>query len=459
MIRRVAAGIGMTVFDKLVIAGTQLLLVPVLASRWGLELYGQWLILATLPQFLSVSDFGFATAAGTRMTMAAARGDRAEAVHIFQSGWRAILVTSAGMIGLVLLTAWCLPDAVFGPRPAAPVQDLRMALAVLGLYGVVAVQGSIVFAGFRAAQLFPVGAFWNAIVLLIENAALVVTVVAGGGIVAAASAWLVGRLVGLAGQNLLLRRKVPWLTIGLAQGSWSEARTLMAPAGAVMLMPIAQAVVLQGTALVVGAVAGQSAVPVFAAARTLSRVGMQLCWIVSTPLMPEFSAAAAREDRRAMAAMVLAVLLFSAGMVLPFALGFALFGDEAIALWTHGAIAAPAALVATMGLAIAAGGLWYPLSNLMLARDRQAQYTGWYLGLALTSLPLAGALVAQLGVSGAGLSLAVLDFAMLTVVARLVRRHLVTIPELGAAFRALRQTGHAHILRRRTARISGSSQP
>jgi hypothetical protein len=59
------------------------MLVPVLASRWGLELYGQWLLLATLPQFLSMSDLGFATAAGTRMTMAVARGDRDEALRLF----------------------------------------------------------------------------------------------------------------------------------------------------------------------------------------------------------------------------------------------------------------------------------------------------------------------------------------------------------------------------------------
>lgn len=443
MIRRAAVGIGMTAFDKLVVAGTQLLLVPVLAGHWGLALYGQWLILATLPQFLSVSDFGFATAAGTRMTMAAARGDREEAVRIFQSAWRAILLSSAGMIVLALLLAWCLPGALFGAHPAAPIDDLRLTLAVLALYGVVAVQGSIFFAGFRAAQLFPVGAFWNALVLLIENAGLVITVAGGGGPLAAACAWLVGRLVGLAGQNWLLRRKVPWLTIGFSQGSWSEARTLLAPAGAVMLMPIAQAVVLQGTALVVGAVAGQGAVPVFAAARTLSRVGMQMCWIVTTPLMPEFSAAFAREDRRTMALMVLAVLLFSAALVLPYALGFAIFGVPAIAVWTDGAIHAPPALIAAMGLAIAAGGLWYPLSNLLLAQDRQAQYTGWYLALSLASLPLAGALVATLGVSGGGISLVLLDIAMLVVVARLASRHLAAPVELRQAGGELRRMIHA----------------
>jgi O-antigen/teichoic acid export membrane protein len=438
MIRRVAAGIGMTAFDKLVVAGTQLALVPILATRWGLPLYGQWLLLATLPQFLSMSDFGFATAAGTRMTMAAARGEREEAVRIFQSAWRAILASSAVMIGLALALAWLVPADVFGRLPAAPVPQLRLTLAILALYGVVAVQGSIFFAGFRAAQLFPVGAFWNAMVLLIENVALVATVLLGGGIAAAATAWLVGRLIGLLGQNLLLRRRVPWLKIGLARGTWAEARGLMRPAGAVMLLPIAQALVLQGTALVVGAAAGQAAVPAFVAARTLSRVGMQLCWVVSTPLMPEFSAAVARRDRPGMAIMVLATLLFSALLIVPFAVAFMIVGSPVIAMWTHGAILAPPLLVFAMSSAVLFGGIWYPLSNLLLASDRQAEYTTWYLLLALLSLPLSLVLVRQLGSAGGALSMAALDGAMLVILARSARRSLVGGKELREAVPRLR---------------------
>lgn len=437
MIRRVAAGIGMTAFDKLVVAGIQLALVPILATRWGLPLYGQWLLLATLPQFLSMSDFGFATAAGTRMTMAAARGDRDEAVRVFQSAWRAILVSGAAMVCLALAAAWLAPDRLFGASPAASPGELRTTLAVLALYGVAAVQGSIFFAGFRAAQLFAVGAFWNAMVLLIENLALVATVLMGGGVVAAASAWLVGRLVGLAGQNLLLRRHVPWLRIGLARGSWSEARSLLAPAGAVMLLPMAQALALQGMALVVGAAGGRAAVPAFAAARTLSRVGMQLCWVVSTPLMPEFSAAAAREDRARMATILLATLLVSGLLVVPYAFGFMLLGGRAIALWTHGAIAAPPGLVVAMGAAILFGGIWYPVSNLLLACNRHARYTIWYVALALVSLPAGYLSVRLLGVSGGGLAMALLDLAMLVVVAQAGRSVLASASELRSALQRL----------------------
>lgn len=438
----------MTTFDKLVVAGTQLVLVPILATRWGLELYGQWLLLATVPQFLSMSDFGFATAAGTRMTMAVATGDRDAAIRIFQSAWRAILTSSALLIALLLAAVWTVPDSALGASASAAAGELRLTLAILAVYGVVAVQGSIVFAGFRAARLFATGAFWNAVVLLIENAALVIAVLRGGGIVAAASAWLAGRLLALVGQHLLLRRKVPWLAIGLSQGNWREAGGLLAPAGSVMLLPLAQALALQGTALVIGVAAGPAAVPVFAAVRTLSRVGMQMCWIVSTPLMPEVSAATARADRKALAALLLVTLAFSALLVVPFACGFMIAGQHLIAIWTQGTIAAPRALVTFMGLAIALGGIWYPVSNLLLACERQAGYTPWYLALALASLPVSYGLVRAIGVSGAGLALAALDFAMLVIVANLAQRTLARPADLRAAIPRLAQHLQGRVRRR-----------
>jgi O-antigen/teichoic acid export membrane protein len=255
---------------------------------------------------------------------------------------------------------------------------------------------------------------------------------------AAASAWRGGRLLGLAGQNILLRRRVPWLAIGLRHGSWGKARALLGPAGAVMLVPIAQAMLLQGTAVVLGRVAGSAAVPAFAATRTISRIGLQLCWIVSTPLMPEFSAAMAREDRRAMATMLLALLMISALLVVPYAFGFMAAGQWLIGYWTHGVIVPPLPLVLAMGCTILFGGLWYPVSNLILACNRQAGYSAWY---------LAHVLARPLGAAGAGLAMALLDAAMLVVILVLARRVLPGRRELVSAMPLLRMRV-ARIVRR-----------
>ncbi|SFS10922.1 lipopolysaccharide biosynthesis protein [Sphingomonas jatrophae] len=450
MIRRVLAGVGANVFDKLIVAGSQLAMVPVLSSAWGLHLYGLWVLLITVPSFLAVGDFGFATAAGTKMTMARARGDEQAVNHIFQSAWAAVLLSSALLVTAALVLAWTVPAGLFGDAPGLPIREVRLTLSILMIYGIVAVQGSIFFAAFRAAGLFAVGAFWNALIILIESSAVIATVLLGGQPVTAALALLAGRVVGLIGQNLLLRRRVPWLRIGLREGTRAEMMALLPPAGAVMLVPMAQALALQGTSIALGAAAGQAAVPAFTAARTLSRVGLQLCWLVNTPLMPEFSAAVAREDRRGMAAMALTTLLVSTVLLVPYAILFAALGQPAILLWTRGVIHSPQPLVLTMAFVILLGGYWYPVSNLILARNRHGSYSRWYVLLAALSVPLAYLLSRQFGATGAGAAMALLDGAMLIVILRLARRLVVTPQELAAAVPQMVDFG-----RRLAARVRG----
>jgi len=428
------SGVGANIVDKLIVSGTQLLLVPVLANAWGLNLYGLWVIMFTAPSFLAMGDFGFAQAAGTKMTMAVARGEQEEAVRIFQSAWMAILTSSAGLVALAALVVWLLPDSLLQRSAVMDASDIRLTLFLLILYGIAAIQGSIFFAAFRCAGLFAVGAFWNAFIILIESSAVIAAVWLGGaGPLTAAATFLCGRFVGLSGQFLLLRQWVPWLRLGLTHARWTEMRRLFAPAGAVMLVPIAQALSLQGTALALGAVAGEAAVPAFTAARTLSRVGMQMCWLLNTPLMPEFSAASARKDRGAMATMVLATLAMTTLLVLPYALLFALLGRKAILLWTGGAIQSPEPLLLAMAGSMVFGGFWYPVSNLILALNRHASYTFYYLLFAALGLPATYLLAEYFGATGAGLAMMAMDAAMFVLIALIARRLLVSGDELRRA--------------------------
>lgn len=449
MIRRVMSGVGANVFDKVVVTVTQLAMVPVMANSWGLHLYGLWVLMFTAPSFLAMGDFGFAQAAGTKMTMAVARGERDEAVHIFQSAWLAILSSSGVLVALTAILALGLPSSLFGADPGMPVNEIRLTLFLLMIYGIAAIQGSIFFAGFRAARLFAVGAYWNALIILVESSAIIVAILMGAPPTVAAATILCGRLFGLVGQNLLLRRRVPWLKIGLGRATLAETKTLFAPAGAVMLVPIAQALYLQGSALALGLAAGQAAVPAFTAARTLSRVGLQMCWLLNTPLMPEFSAASARGDRPSQAMMVLATLLFSAALVIPYALLFGLVGQQVILVWTHGVIHSPTMLLWTMALSILFGGFWFPVSNLILALNRHASYTGWFVAFAAASVPLTYLLSSRFGPTGAGLSMAALDSAMAVVILILARRLLVNGHELKTAVPRLVQWLKALIRRLR----------
>lgn len=438
---RVSRGVAANVYDKLVVAGVQLALVPVLAIHWGLGTYGVWVLLATIPSFLSVSDLGFATAAGTQMTMLVAQGRREEAIRVFQSAWAVILPTSALVLVLAMLACWLSPAAILPKSEALSIGEVRLTLGLLIAYGLVSLQGSIFNAGFRCQGLFALGVFWSANTILAENLLLGIAVLCGAGPVVGAAALLGSRIAALIVQNILLRRSGPWLRIGLSEARRDTARSILSPAIALVMLPLSQAAFLQGTAIALGAAAGPIAVPAFTATRTLSRIGLQMTQLLVHAIMPEYSAAVARDDRKTQATMLAATLMSAAVVLVPFALVLALLGPEIVALWTRGNIVAPKSLMIVMALTVVLGGFWNPVSNLILAMNRHASFSYPFVVLALLTVPASYFLSLRFGATGAGLSIALMDVLMCIVIVRLGRRLFVSPREVIAAIHDLH--GHA----------------
>ena len=57
-------GAGAQAFNQVVQIFVRLAEVPLLLGFWGLQLYGEWLMVATIPVYLAIADGGFAGAAG-----------------------------------------------------------------------------------------------------------------------------------------------------------------------------------------------------------------------------------------------------------------------------------------------------------------------------------------------------------------------------------------------------------
>lgn len=417
-LKRVTVGVAANVYDKLVIAGVQLLVVPVLAVHWGVEGYGAWVILAAVPSFLSVSDLGFATAAGNQMTMLAARGMHADTVRVFQSAWAVILTSSLLAVLGALLIVWSIPSVAWPSFSSMTPDSSRLTLSLLITYAVVSLQGSIFMAGFRCAGLFALGAFWSANTILFENVCMVVVVILGYGPEYAAATLVAARIFALLVQNLLLRINVPWLKIGFEKADRAEALGLLKPALAVLAVPLGQAAFLQGSTLALGAALSSMAVPVFTATRTFSRIGIQLTQLLTHAIMPEFSAAVARKDRRSEFLIVLLTVSVALAVALPFAIVLILFGPQLIALWTRQLIIPGRELVALMALTVVLGGFWSPLSNLILAINRHAGFALPFLFLSAATIPMTFVCSRLIGPAGAALSVVVLDFIMCVVIVK-----------------------------------------
>ena len=64
--RRLIAGFGASTFSRLSTTLTQIFSVPVFLSHWGVHLYGEWILLNTIPSYLGLSDVAFGSRGGQR---------------------------------------------------------------------------------------------------------------------------------------------------------------------------------------------------------------------------------------------------------------------------------------------------------------------------------------------------------------------------------------------------------
>ena len=83
--QRLLRGIGANLLGKAWVVMGQVISVPVLLSVWGPKGYGLWVMVSAIPTYATLSDFGFGSAAAVRMTQLVARGQKDEALRVFQS--------------------------------------------------------------------------------------------------------------------------------------------------------------------------------------------------------------------------------------------------------------------------------------------------------------------------------------------------------------------------------------
>ena len=426
--RRLLLGVMSMGYGKLVSAIVQLAMVPALAAGWGLQLYGQWLLLSAIPVFLGASDFGFGTAAGNRLIGEVANDDPDAARVTLQSALVVVLGGSLVVLALAMLIIFGIPGHVLEATGGMAASEARQVLAVLCLFGLIALQSSLFAAAVRAAGHFARSTTLDATIQLVEGMAVIAAVWLGYGPMVAACVYLAVRTCGVAGHVAQARHYAPWLQIGFRQASRARIRELLRPALAAMMLPLSQAGYVQGSALAVGAAAGAGAVPIFTSLRTLSRVGLQLLMALNLPILPEFTAEHAKRNTAWIARATGGIVTLNLFVGLIFAAGLWAFGLPLLALWTSAAIQPPQAMITLTAFALIASTLWNPLSNLLLAVNRHEGFTYIFIVSAAVATGLTYGLVGRIGITGAAVAGLALDLTMAITVLVVIRRVTGSIP-------------------------------
>jgi O-antigen/teichoic acid export membrane protein len=375
---RIAAAFAANAFGQAVTVGSQLLLIPLYFRFWGAPLYGEWLILSSIPAYLTMADLGIGSAAGNQMTMQAAGGEWAAVRQTLRAaGFVALLSALAVMLfaaGAAGLAWWAQVPRTLSMAPA------QAALVLVGLGATVALgfAGGVVSAAYRCCDRNAQGILWANVTRLAEAVALGVLLLAGQGPVALCAAMVVVRAVALVLQWAWLRRLCPWLFEPGAVTDLGVVRRLAGPALGFMAFPLGNALALQGPVLVIGAAYGGAAVAMFSALRTLARIPVQLTNMFNASVWPEMSRAFGEGNLVLMRHLHRAAWGMTAWLTLTVGAGLVALGPWLVRAWLGAAAPFDPLVFGLLVLLTAASALWNASSVVLAATNSHLRLGALY---------------------------------------------------------------------------------
>lgn len=409
--QRLISGLGANSASQVINTGFQVLSVPMFIQAWGMSLYGEWLLLSTVPAYLALSDMGFASVTGNKMTMSEGAGDRAAALRVFQSGWVFVsimcLVMGLALFGLgrVDLNGWLNLTLISK-------DTVDTILLYLGLFVGANLQIAFLNAGFRASGHYARGVWLNNLSRIAEIGTVFIVLYAGGGPAAIAAAMAGVRVLTYGVARWQLNMVAPWVVIGWRHATGQAILDMTRPAIAFMGFPIGNAIKNQGVLTVVGVALGPAAIVPFNTTRTLVNAAQQVLSVINSAVWPEMSRAFGANDiglARNLHRMSCQTTFWLAAGSITF---LALFGEKIYTVWTLGEVELDRAFFLLMLLAAFINSFWYASSVVLASSNRHEILAALFIGSCFMAIAFSYMFAPTFGLVAVALSLAVMEVVL-----------------------------------------------
>jgi len=410
---RIRHALAANAFGQAITVGSQLLLTPLYFRLWGAAMYGEWLILSSIPAYLTMADLGIGSAAGNEMTMRAAADDRVGAQRtllgaLWVAGGAAAMTLALGLAAAACAYHWQLPHT----PSLAP---LQAALILMGLALTVALGfvGGLASAGFRCCGRNALGIMWANSARLVEALSVAGLLLTGQTPAVICLGMVLVKAAATVAQWLVLGRVCPWLFDPTVRADRAIARRLIKPALGFLAFPLGNALALQGPILIIGTVFGGPAVAMFSALRTLARVPMQLTTMFNSSVWPEMSRAHGSADMVLLQRLHRTSWGITALLVLCMALALGLLGREIALVWLGASASFEPVVFLMLLLLTVVSALWNASAVVLTATNSHLGLASVYVIANSLTLAFGAMLASSVGWCGLLACLAAAEVAML----------------------------------------------
>ncbi len=409
MARRALRGTGANLVRLAIHFGQQVLLVPLYLTAWGYGGFGDWLVLTSVSTYLSFADAGVQTYFVNGMTAEWNLGHR-RAFHVLFHSALAFLALELLGLGLVLVAV----------AARVPWRSL-FGLSVMDDAGAAAV---VVFAGAAMLLAMPawlvlgvyrcVGEYARSITVV--NAVQVVHVLLTAAALAlGARPQTIALLLVVppcsytAWALLDLHRRYPEIVFGFRYASARVLRRNLAQSGFFVLIPLSQAIWLQGVLLAISVAAGSAAIVAFSVTRTVFLFIRQLLAQITQAASPEITVLFARGELPALSRLhgyLSRLSMVASGAIAGY---LAVMCPAIVAWWTSGRVQADAATVWFFAAYTLSAGVWSGSYIFPVSVNRHGGVSVAFLLMSVSTVLLTLLLVPLVGIRGAAIALVLGD--------------------------------------------------
>lgn len=412
--RRILRGFGANVYGQGVVVFVQLAGVPILLHFWGVELYGEWLILFAIPAYLSMTDLGFPQSAANDMTAREGNGDRIGALAVFQS--LRVLVAGIAILGITLVSILFhfLPIPEWFSLSQISSDQAKWIIFFLSIEVLVKLLDGVNHAGFRSQGEYAFHLSMHVSILLVQNLSIWIIAGLGFGVVAASFAYLAIRIVSIIIVTYILICRHPNFNFGAKLASSARLKALLKPALANTSFPLATALNIQGMTIVVGIMLGPTALVTFTTLRTLTRLVASTILSVTQSFEPEFARAWGGGDKDLLQTLYKRALGYAFWLVVVSSMLLIFYGSEIHYTWTRRQAQFNSELFILLLLSSCASVGWMISLSLLKAANCHFRATLWYAFISTFAVFMAGIFLRVSGAAWtAGISLLLMDLVMI----------------------------------------------
>lgn len=410
---RVLKGVGAHSLGVLIIVIVRIIYPPLFLRAWGIDLYGEWLLLSSAALYLLLADFGGQMYITNRLAEAYAKGDLALFEKLLHTGMAVFILFPLGVfLSFVALFIFIEPSSLL-PIVKTPEQVAFTVLTLLALQICISLPQGILMGVYRAVGMLPRSAMLNNLSQLLQLCLVSFGLWRGWGMIGIATMHVfpVVAVSVIAARELYLRH--PELNVlSLRSADRRMAGEFVRPSAHFFSIQVSQALTFQSILLVIGAILNMAQVVLFSALRTVINSIRQVLAVFINSIWSEMTRLYARDEPEKLLALFRVAMRTTLVAAVGFIGIFHYFGMQIFDLWLGKSVGYQQLLMDLLLIYVFQFVFWTSCSNLLMSINKHHEISILLLASSVLTIVLAYVGGVHFGLSGVIGGLILADLAL-----------------------------------------------